>query len=370
MIKTFHTDNVTNQLNANTESQPKVQLFTHVKPSSVKVSQPEIHTPKPLSQTAASPVLASQPEKKHTPTVLFTNKVRAIQTDILPIDEQLKMAASTVCAQTFPELKLRNNDYLELGNMKAEIKFYEAYYQIEFGNTYSKKFQDIQGFLSDYAKVGKVDSILDFGKELIQIAKSININIFNPNKIGTKLSSLLGNRQSKVNRIKCEFDGVSDHIDAKLNSVYENLSDTYDTLESFNYWSKEMTELHHKLRLSIIALTLRIEEEKQVNSDDDTATPAAFQTGNADVIQRWERKINMLLALNQSVTLTFPQMNLYTSNLVTSFERLEEIKVNIIQVWKHQFLGVIAADESSDARMFSELSDIQEQLIKNIEELN
>ncbi|MUK91852.1 hypothetical protein GNP80_05295 [Aliivibrio fischeri] len=346
MIKTFHTKNVPNQLSANTESQPKVQLFTHIKPSNRKSSQPEIHTP----------------------TVLFTNKVRAIQTDILPIDEQLKMAASMVCTQIFPELKLRNNDYLELGNMKAEIKFYEAYYQIEFGNTYSKKFQDIQGFLSDYAKVGKVDSILDFGKELIQIARSININIFNPNKIGTKLSSFLGNRQSKVNRIKCEFDGVSDHIDAKLNSVYENLSDTYDTLESFNYWSKEMTELHQKLRLSIIALTLRVEEEKLLNSDDNSA-PLAFQSGNADIIQRWERKINMLLALNQSVTMTFPQMNLYTSNLVTSFERLEEIKVNIIQVWKHQFLGVIAADESSDARMFSELSHIQEQLIKNIEEL-
>lgn len=140
-------------------------------------------------------------------------------------------------------------------------------------------------------------------------------------------------------------------------------------MDEFRKWSQELSKLQSEVRLNIIALTLVIESRSGIDSQINRDLPELFRDGNKEALKRWDRKLNNLKALGQSIELTFPQMELYTSNLVTSFERLEEIKVNIIQVWKQQFLSVIAVDESNDSTMYYELNDIQQTLIKNIEDL-
>ena len=372
MVKTFHSKISTQNNNAVSPAtqapvEPKVKQFGHIESTRV-INQDGDGSEAQVTKIEQTQVPVAAPSPK-APSVLFSNKISSIQSDIIDIDQEVKAKIDHKCESEFPDLEINNADYLIITNIFNSIKFDDPVLQIEFGKEESKKFQDVQGFLSDYAKLGKVDQILELGKVVINLAQSININIFNPNKISTKLYSLLGNRREKVRKIRYEFDSASDVIDARINQVFDNLQETTSTLEQFQFWTKELNSLNKKLQFKILALKLKLESINSSNCQSDNDIPNVFQSSNNDVIQRWERKAHTLLALNQSINLTFPQLNLYTSNLLSSFERLEEIKVNILQVWKQQFLSVIATDESNDSTLYYELHNIQEQLIRNIEEL-
>ncbi|MFW7523728.1 hypothetical protein ACODM8_06225 [Vibrio ostreicida] len=380
MIKTFHhkvaSKSDTNQnledespssLQSSSEA-PKVKQFFGVASSSSQKNNPPV-IEEPLESTTTSEEVPSYQNIERKPSVLFSNKIKSIQSDVVDVDDSLMKIAESVCEKEFNGFVLSKGEYLMINNIKSSINFDDPSCQIEFGSQLSKRFQDVQGFLSDYAKIGKVDRILQLGTAIIDLAKSIDIDIFNPNKISTKISSFLGSKKQKIRKVKFEFDSASDRIDLRINKIFDNLSETHNTLDEFRKWSKELTSLQREVRLSVIALMLTIQSPSGIDNQGSSDLPEVFRDGNKESLQRWERKLNNLRALGQSIELTFPQMDLYTSNLVTSFERLEEIKVNIIQVWKQQFLSIIAEDESNDSTMYYELNDIQETLIRNIEEL-
>ncbi|UTZ21480.1 hypothetical protein [Vibrio campbellii] len=372
MVKTFHSKNSTQNNNAVSPAtkepvKPKVKQFGHVESTRV-INQDGDGSEAQVTKIEPTQVPVAAPSPK-APSVLFSNKISSIQSDIIDIEQELKAKIDHKRETEFPDLEINNSDYLIIANIFNSIKFDDHVLQIEFGKEESKKFQEVQGFLSDYAKLGKVDQILELGKVVIKLAKSININIFNPSKISTMIHGLMGSRREKVRKIRHEFDGVSDVIDARINRVFDNLQETHSTLEQFQFWTRELKSLNKKLQFKMLALKLKLESIDTSNTAENDDIPIAFQSSNNDVIQRWERKSQTLFALNQSITLTFPQLDLYTSNLLVSFERLEEIKVNILQVWKQQFLSVIAADESNDTTLYYELQNIQDQLIRNIEEL-
>ncbi|MBN3493958.1 hypothetical protein [Vibrio neptunius] len=380
MIKTFHhkvasksdksqnlEDDASSSLQSSSGS-PKVKQFFGVASSRNKNDE-SAASEESLKDSSKSENGFSNQGVDRKPSVLFSNKIKSIQSDVVDIDESLIQRIELLCEKEFNGLVLSKGEHLIISNIKSAINFDDPSCQIEFGSQLSKRFQDVQGFLSDYAKIGKVDRILELGKVIIELAKSIDINIFNPNKISTKISSFLGSKKQKIRKLKFEFDSVSDRIDLRINRIFDNLNETHTTLDEFRKWSQELSKLQSEVRLNIIALTLIIESRSGIDSQINRDLPELFRDGNKEALKRWDRKLNNLKALGQSIELTFPQMELYTSNLVTSFERLEEIKVNIIQVWKQQFLSVIAVDESNDATIYYELNDIQETLIKNIEDL-
>ncbi|WP_045462407.1 toxic anion resistance protein [Vibrio hyugaensis] len=369
MVKTFHNkksnQNSSVVLPRNEESRKStVKQFDSIKPTKTLLSESEYARGQEKKIEKTTELIP-----KKVPSVLFSSKVSAIQSDLISVEESTRNKIDKVCSHEFNDIELSNSEYLLIRNIYDSIKFNDPAFQIEFGNEESKKFQELQGFLSDYAKLGKVDRILDLGKTIIRIAKSINIDIFNPNKIGTRLSKIFGTRSEKVRKIKYEFDSASDSIDVRINRVFDNLSEMQSTLEQFQLWERELRSLNRILQLKTIALIIKLEEESTFNDSLSGETSGIFKSNDEEFAKRWERKVQTLFSLNNSIILTYPQIDLYKSNLLLGFERFEKIKVDIIQVWKQQFLTVIAVDESNDSIFYFELNDIQEQLIRNIEEL-
>ncbi|WP_047042777.1 toxic anion resistance protein [Vibrio mexicanus] len=370
MVKTFHNnksikkasiDPVSPQAKGK-ENKQSVKKFTHVEPTVNVETTVETEQYVERNKTGKGSV-------KKSPSVLFTNKISTIQSDIVEVDPNIKASIDRVSAREFRDIELDNSEYILVNNIYQTIDFDDFGSQLEFGNQESRRFQDIQGFLSDYAKIGKVDRILELGQSIIHLAKSINIDVFNPNKLGTKISRFLGSHQDKVRKIKFEFDSASDRIDARINRVFDNTSEIQRTLSEFQSLKTELQGLHRGIQLKMVALSMKIDSEVSQRNSMKEGNNTVFDDSFNEHKRRWERKNQTLFSLNQSVSLTFPQIDLYTSNLVASFERLEEIKVNIIQVWKQQFLTVIAVDESNDSILYYELSDIQDNLIRNIEGL-
>ncbi|GLT19695.1 hypothetical protein GCM10007938_34780 [Vibrio zhanjiangensis] len=343
-------------------SRSVIKQFGHVQPTKKLLSESESRQDKQSNNIDNSVT-------KKMPSVLFSKKISTMQTDLVTVDESIKSKIDEVCAREFKDLALINSDYFIITNHYESIRFHDPSFQIEFGSDESKRFQELQGFLSDYAKLSKVDRILDLGKIIIKIAKSIDIDIFNPRKIGTKLSKILGTRNAQVRRIKHEFDNASDGIDLRINRVFDNLSEMKSNLEKFQAWNRDLQSLNKNLQFKMIALRLKINDEESLSLANNNDSPNIFHRSDNESTKRWERKMQTLFSLNQSINLTFPQIDLYSSNLISSFERFEKIKVDIIQVWKQQFLTVIAVDESNDSMLYFELNDIQDQLIRNIEEL-
>ncbi|EMV9369008.1 hypothetical protein AADU81_002788 [Vibrio alginolyticus] len=369
MIKTFHHKDLdpthVNELPENEEKHElAVKKFSHIKSNRSLVSEESFEH---LQSEKYWKNIKYNNKKK--PSVLFCNKIKSIQSDLVNVEEDFKIEVDKLCRREFKNVNLNNGDYLVIINIYNSIIFNDPMCQIEFGNVESKKFQQLQGFLSDYAKLSKVDKILGLGQIIIKLAKSIDIDIFNPHKFGTKLSKLFGNHNQKIRKIKYDFDYVSDNIDERINRVFDNLAEMRTHLEKFQYWSIELQSLNKNLIFKILALILRMDKEKKSIQQESINLSDSFKKNGFDSIKRWERKVQTLLSLKQSIDLTFPQIELYSSNLLGSFEQLEKIKVDIIQVWKQQFLTVIAIDESNDSILYYELNDIQEQLIRNIEEL-
>lgn len=351
MIKTFHSKPPSKT--SDTSEKP-IKKFEHI---AQKQPAPQQKT---TSSTPAS--------KSRQPSVLFKNRVHAIKSDIVVMSPEWREKIHNIVANEFENLTVSKSERLFIKNKYLEIKLEDSIQQIELGNELSKRFQRIQADLSDYAKIGKVDHILDLGQVIIQIAQGIDIDIFNPNKITTKLSRFLGTKQQKAQRIKYEFDYASDQVDLKINKVYDNISTIKTFLTEFDCWHKELVGLQKDTLLTIIALKLKIADQE--HHQDEEQGSIFERNGNWQyVIERWKKKVHTLNSLNQSILLTFPQINLYRTNLTTSFERLETIKINIIQVWKQQFLTVIAIDESNSTSLYYDLKEVQDTLITNIKEL-
>ncbi|WP_415674741.1 hypothetical protein, partial [Vibrio neptunius] len=216
MIKTFHhkvasksdksqnlEDDASSSLQSSSGS-PKVKQFFGVASSRNK------HDESPASEESLKESIKSENGSSNQgvdrkPSVLFSNKIKSIQSDVVDIDESLIQRIELLCEKEFNGLVLSKGEHLIISNIKSAINFDDPSCQIEFGSQLSKRFQDVQGFLSDYAKIGKVDRILELGKVIIELAKSIDINIFNPNKISTKISSFLGSKKQKIRKLKFEF---------------------------------------------------------------------------------------------------------------------------------------------------------------------
>ncbi|MCG7498075.1 toxic anion resistance protein [Vibrio sp. Of7-15] len=343
MVKTFHSSNNKN-----------IKLFSDVKK-------------KPKNEDS----------HKKAPSVLFFNKAHKVNSNIDIPDDWKQRVDDLLSTQEFNNLSFTDNDYLKSRVYFDEIDIENINYQIEFGNDLSQRFQNVQGDLSDYAKLGKVDKLTWLGNKVIDIAKSINISIFNPNKLSTKLSRLLNNRKTKVDRIKVEFDFACDQIDKDIDTVFNDLDKMKSTMHEFDALMNEIESIYNDLNIRLLSLKLKIshytsENLSGDNLDSDNLDPFYIDkiSNNKESILRWERKISNLMILRQSVLLTLPQLKLYSSNLISGFTRLEYIRANIIQIWKQQFLTAIAIDEKSEVSLFHELNDVQESLFNSIAELN
>jgi len=306
------------------------------------------------------------------PTVLFKNKIQSLKSDIISVDENMNGKIDKfIYSLGFENIGISSSDKLIIENIYNAIEISNMAYQIEFGKSLSKEFQKIQSNLSDYAKIGEVDSILDLGENIIEMAINININIFNKNKLSTKLYNVLGTRKYKVNKLKHEFDFSSDQIDEKINKVYDNMTLAKKYFKEFDSWIKQLVKLHNDVILNIIALSLKIESFSYPTQNKNTVLDmqSINHVSEKQNHERWERKLNTLNNLKQSIVLTSPQVDIYKSNLASSFERLESIKVNIIHTWKQQFLTIIAVDESNETSIYEDLKEVQNNLKNNIKEL-
>ncbi|MDO6708383.1 toxic anion resistance protein [Photobacterium sp. 1_MG-2023] len=354
MVKTFHSAVQTSK-----ENKPKIKDFASV----------EREKPKEIS----TPVAAPQPEKPHrSPGVLFSHQVKSVNGEVdIPADWKHQ-----VDAEKQPDVELSSNDYLKVRTYSEEINLESATAQIEFCNHLSQQFQEIQGELSDYAKLGKVDQLTDMGSSVIDIAKSIDISIFNPRKVTSKIATLMRTKKGKIEFVKHEFDFACDQIDAKIDSVFQDLTSMKSTLTDFEVRMASVQSIYQELELRVLAAKVRLtvfrEEISQAQSSQSASDPFAADkvSSKKEALSRWERKITNLQVLRQSLLMTLPQLKLYSSNLVNGFSRLEEIRTHIIQVWKQQFLTAIALHEKSEVSLYYELNDVQEKLFTSIMELN
>ena len=357
-----------------------VKTFHNTKNTQQSSSQPEgekrENTIKTFTQVSASPankqsVKNGAPRESRGATVMFKNQVHTIKTDVNLANKNVVKQIDAMIASQFPQFVINKHEYIFVENISNQIQILDPLYQVDFGADYSKRFQRIQAFMSDYVKDSQVMDLTRLCNMIIQIANSIDIDIFNPDKISTKISRLLGSRRQKVANIRKEFDYACDQIDARLDAAHAEFARLRDQLEQFRQVIAEINHLERDVNLALIALTMRL---NTVNDEQSSLQTSVWNKVNdlekQRINDRWQRKVTNLQALAQSIMLTIPQVTLYEQNWVNSFGCIEEIKVNLVQVWKQQFLTVVAVDESSDVSMFYDLQQAQECFVKGIRELN
>lgn len=352
MVKTFHSASKTNQ-----DKKANIKDFSSV----ARVKQEN------------SPKVSDSPGKvNRSPGLLFSNQVKSVNGEI-DIPSDWKKSVDAILGEGS---EISANDYLKVRTFSDEINIESATAQIEFCNHLSKRFQDVQGELSDYAKLGKVDKLTDLGSVVIDIVKSIDVSIFNPKKMSSRISTLMRTKKGKIEFIKHEFDFACDQVDAKIDSVFQDLTSMKSTLSEFEDRMSEVHSIYKELELRILAAKIKVAAfNAELHSDKNseiTSNPFEIDivATKKEAVSRWDRKLSNLQVLRQSLLMTLPQLKLYSSNLVNGFSRLEDIRTNVIQVWKQQFLTAIALHEKSEISLYYELNEVQEKLFSSIIELN
>lgn len=359
MVKTFHNTKNTHQ----SSSQQEDEILKHTVKTFSQVQKNE-------QKTKAELVL---PRESRGATVIFKNQVHTIKSDLNLADSKIVSQIDAIIENQFPHFKINNSEYIVVDNISNKIDILDPLYQVDFGSDYSKRFQAIQAFMSDYVKDSQIMDLTRLCDVIIHIVKSIDIDIdiFNPDKISTKIARFLGSRRQKVASIRKEFDYACDQIDARLDKAHADFSRLRSQLEEFRRVIADTKQLERDVSLALIALIMRLESINR--SEHDLPSGIWSQVNEKEkqrVKERWQRKLTNLQALSQSILLTLPQVTLYEQNWVNSFGCIEELKVNLVQVWKQQFLTVVAVDESSDVSMFYDLQQAQECLVDGIRELN
>lgn len=357
MVKTFHNTKNTHQ----SSSQQEDEILKHTVKTFSQVQKNE-------QKTKAELVL---PRESRGATVIFKNQVHTIKSDLNLADSKIVSQIDAIIENQFPHFKINNSEYIVVDNISNKIDILDPLYQVDFGSDYSKRFQAIQAFMSDYVKDSQIMDLTRLCDVIIHIVKSIDIDIFNPDKISTKIARFLGSRRQKVASIRKEFDYACDQIDARLDKAHADFSRLRSQLEEFRRVIADTKQLERDVSLALIALIMRLESINR--SEHDLPSGIWNQVNEKEkqrVKERWQRKLTNLQALSQSILLTLPQVTLYEQNWVNSFGCIEELKVNLVQVWKQQFLTVVAVDESSDVSMFYDLQQAQECLVDGIRELN
>ncbi|MGB7998045.1 MAG: toxic anion resistance protein, partial [Photobacterium halotolerans] len=167
-----------------------------------------------------------------------------------------------------------------------------------------------------------------------------------------------------------------DQVDEKIDSVFQDLTSMKSTLSEFEHRMSEVHSIYKELELRILAAKIKVAAfNAELHSDKNSEIASnPFEIDivatKKEAVSRWDRKLSNLQVLRQSLLMTLPQLKLYSSNLVNGFSRLEDIRTNVIQVWKQQFLTAIALHEKSEISLYYELNEIQEKLFSSIIELN
>ncbi|MEI8593484.1 toxic anion resistance protein [Photobacterium sp. Hal280] len=352
MVKTFHSASKTNQ-----EKKSNIKDFSSV----ARIKQEN------------SPKVSDSPEKvNRSPGLLFSSQVKSVNGEI-DIPSDWKNSVDAILGEGS---EISSNDYLKIRTFSDEINIESATAQIEFCNHLSKRFQDVQGELSDYAKLGKVDKLTDLGSVVIDIVKSIDVSIFNPKKMSSRIATFMRTKKGKIEFIKHEFDFACDQVDTKIDSVFQDLTSMKSTLSEFEHRMSEVHSIYKELELRILAAKIKLASfNSELHSDKSSELASnPFEIDlvatKKEAVSRWDRKLSNLQVLRQSLLMTLPQLKLYSSNLVNGFSRLEDIRTNVIQVWKQQFLTAIALHEKSEISLYYELNEVQEKLFSSIIELN
>lgn len=352
MVKTFHSASKTNQ-----EKKSNIKDFSSV----ARIKQEN------------SPKVSDSPEKvNRSPGLLFSSQVKSVNGEI-DIPSDWKKSVDAILGEGS---EISSNDYLKIRTFSDEINIESATDQIEFCNHLSKRFQDVQGELSDYAKLGKVDKLTDLGSVVIDIVKGIDVSIFNPKKMSSRIATFMRTKKGKIEFIKHEFDFACDQVDTKIDSVFQDLTSMKSTLSEFEHRMSEVHSIYKELELRILAAKIKLasfNSELHSNKSSEVASnpfEIDIVTTKKEAVSRWDRKLSNLQVLRQSLLMTLPQLKLYSSNLVNGFSRLEDIRTNVIQVWKQQFLTAIALHEKSEISLYYELNEVQEKLFSSIIELN
>lgn len=340
--------------------------------SASKINQEKKSNIKDFSSVARTKQENSPKKVNRSPGLLFSSQVKSVNGEI-DIPSDWKKSVDAILGEGS---EISSNDYLKIRTFSDEINIESATDQIEFCNHLSKRFQDVQGELSDYAKLGKVDKLTDLGSVVIDIVKGIDVSIFNPKKMSSRIATFMRTKKGKIEFIKHEFDFACDQVDTKIDSVFQNLTSMKSTLSEFEHRMSEVHSIYKELELRILAAKIKLasfNSELHSNKSSEVASnpfEIDIVATKKEAVSRWDRKLSNLQVLRQSLLMTLPQLKLYSSNLVNGFSRLEDIRTNVIQVWKQQFLTAIALHEKSEISLYYELNEVQEKLFSSIIELN
>src|SRR5690606_28827266 len=140
----------------------------------------------------------------------------------------------------------------------------------------------------------------------------------------------------KIEFIKHEFDFACDQVDAKIDSVFQDLTSMKSTLSEFEHRMSEVHSIYKELELRILAAKIKLasfnSEFNSNKSSEVASNPFEIDivATKKEAVSRWDRKLSNLQVLRQSLLMTLPQLKLYSSNLVNGFSRLEDIRTNVI----------------------------------------
>lgn len=344
-----------------------IKTFGHVKPSTTV-------EPKPLFGASTQPVKASsglydrlrQAEANIAPKTPPMQSQGAAKPIFAPTvkatldDEENTKIAEALKSLGFSDFDLTPIEKSRILYTKDEIKVKDHQYITEYGSEICS--EKIIQKLTDLTQMASSDTIRTSLNKIMAGIKRVDIDaIFNKSFLKSFFSRSISTRE--------DYIILEKEITKDAQACKDAVSKLKQHIPVFDEVEAETDKQFRMLSVLIVAGQLRINQEKDIIStttipDNDFFAKQSL-TDLQDCLSRFERRINNLMLIRQTILMRMSQLRLEEKNFLTLIDQTTDILTLVIPSWKQQMISVFSSKSNGNSE-YNSLLNIQTELLQKM----
>lgn len=329
-----------------------IKTFGDVK-SAVTTSTPQ------QASNIADKLRSLERNRQTVSTVAVHNEVKPILTPTvkatLTTDEETAISTA-LKSLGFNDFSLTPFEKSRILFTKNEIKVTDHQYITNYGTDINS--EEIIEKLTKLTQTTYADNIRVSLTKIMANIKRVDIDaIFNPNFLKSFFSRSINTRE--------EYIILEKEVSYESNKCKSALQALTQYIPEFDHVELETDKQFRMLSVLIVAAQLRINDEKVRIQNNQNNTDFFLKQQEKDVvdaISRFDRRINNLMLIRQTILMRMSQLRLEENNFLTLIDQTNDILSLVIPTWKQQMISVFSS-KSNGNNEYNNLLNIQKELL-------
>lgn len=330
----------------------QIKTFFNKQAEPTMPNNPIVDKFKAMEQNKPKPVQVTTPPQSTVGVAkpLFTPSVKLA----MSADENSIIDAS-LRKLNFTDFFMEVHEKSRLFLLKDAIKIDNHTYISDYGSDINS-----DDALNQLTAITQATSISEIREYLATIMEKINL--VDIEGMREKKASLFASFFNKKVNTKEGFFELDAEIEQLVLKCKQSLGKLKKILPTFDTVDDDTEKQFRKLTVLIIAGQLRLDQEKTKVVPQEQLVDFFAKQNQTDLtesINRFERRIQNLMIIRQTMLLRMSQLRLELKNILSLVDQTTEIVTIVIPTWKQQILTVFSSKQAISNDFFDVLENTQ-----------